>query len=74
MEFDRRRLLGRIIEKFGTQRDFANAAGIPASSVSNKLSNKVGISSEDIYLWCSEDLLDIPVEQIGVFFFTPKFH
>lgn len=74
MQFDRRRLTGRIVEKFGTQREFAKAVGLPASTVSNKLTGKTKISEEDICLWSSADLLDIPTDQIGAFFCTPMFH
>ncbi len=73
MEFDHRKLVGRIVEKFGTQRKFAEAVGLPASSVSGKVNNKIRISAEDIHLWSSADLLDIPAEQFEAFFFTPKF-
>lgn len=74
MEFDHSRLAGRIIEKFGTRRNFADAVGLPASSVTGKLNNKIRISAEEMYLWSSADLLNIPLEQIGDFFFVPKFH
>ena len=74
MEFDYRKLSGRIVEKFGTRRKFAEVAGLPASSVSDRLNNKIKISAADMYLWSSADLLDIPVDQFRDFFFTPKFH
>lgn len=72
MQFDRRRLAGRIVEKFGTRRKFAEAAGIPASSVSCKLNGKTKITADDIYLWISADLLDIPLPEIPEYFFKPE--
>lgn len=74
MQFDYQKLAGRIVEKFGTRREFAEAVGSPESTVSRKLNGKTKISLEDIHLWSSADLLDIPAEQIGAFFCTPKFH
>lgn len=73
MQFDRQKLAGRIVEKFGTRRKFAEAVGLSESAVSYKLNGRVKISAEDIYLWSSEDLLDIPAEMIGDFFCAPKF-
>ena len=74
MQFDRSKLSGRITQVFGSQRRFAEAAGLTESSVSNKLNGKTKISDEEICRWSSADLLDIPAEQIGEFFCTPKFH
>ena len=74
MQFDHQRLIGRIVEKFGTRRKFAEALGVPESTISYKLIGKTKITAKDMYLWSSEDLLDIPVEMIGDFFCVPKFH
>lgn len=68
--FDYRKLIGRIIEKFGTRKAFAEAVGISENSMSQKLSNKMAITTDDIKLWCESRFLDIPCEQIGVYFFT----
>lgn len=70
--FDYSKLTGRIIEKFGTRRDFAKAVVMSENAMSQKLSGKLKISTDDIKLWCKPEFLDIPCEQIGVYFFTPK--
>ena len=70
--FDYRKLIGRIIEKFGTRRAFAEAVGISENSMSQKLSNKMAITTDDIKEWCKPEFLDIPCSEIGVYFFTPK--
>lgn len=70
--FDYSKLTGRIIEKFGTRRDFAKAVGISENAMSQKLSGKMKISTDDIKLWCKPEFLDIPCEQIGLYFFTPR--
>ena len=70
--FDYSKLTGRIIEKFGTRRAFAEAYGISENSMSQKLSGKMKISTDDITAWCEPDLLDIPCSEIGMYFFTPK--
>lgn len=70
--FDYRKLTGRIIEKFGTRKAFAEAIGISENSMSQKLSNKMAITTDDIKLWCKAEFLDISCDEIGVYFFTLK--
>ena len=70
--FDYRKLIGRIIEKFGTRRAFADAIDISENALSQKLSGKMTITTNDIKLWCKPEFLDIPCNEIGVYFFTPK--
>lgn len=70
--FDYSKLIGRIVEKFGTRKAFAEAVGISENSMSQKLSHKMTITTDDIKLWCQPHLLDIPCEQIGVYFFKLK--
>ena len=72
MQFDRRKLVARIVEKYGSQRKFAEAIGVSESVVSYKLSGRTKISEEDIFLWISPLRLDIPLADIGKYFFTPK--
>jgi len=69
--FDYRKLRGRIREKFGSERKFAEALGISNVAVSNKFNKKEGGLSQDTILKWSE-LLEIPQEEIGIYFFTPK--
>ena len=68
--FDYSKLIGRIIEKFGTRRAFAEAIGISENSMSQKLSHKMAITTDDIMEWSKPELLDIPHNQIGAYFFT----
>lgn len=70
--FDYRKLTGRIIEKFGTRKAFAEAIGISENSMSQKLSNKMAITTDDIKLWCQPEYLDIHCDRIGAYFFAPK--
>ena len=70
--FDYSKLIGRIIEKFGTRRAFAEAVGISENSMSQKLSNKMAITTDDIKEWCKPEFLDIHCDEIGVYFFTLK--
>lgn len=72
MEFDFCKLLGRIVEKFGTRSNFATAWGKSESVLSYKLNNKTPFTMEDIYEVIQPNLLDIPPGEIGVYFFTPK--
>lgn len=73
MEFDFRKLIGRIVEKFGTRRAFCEYVGVPESVLSYRLANKTRFTMDEIYRYIQADCLDIPVEEIGVYFFTPKF-
>lgn len=70
--FDYSKLIGRIIEKFGTRRAFAEAIGISENSMSQKLSHKMAITTDDIKEWCKPELLDIACDEIGVYFFALK--
>ena len=70
--FDYSKLIGRIIEKFGTRRAFANAAGYSENTISRKLSGKIPITTNDITEWTSSVLLDIPYDEIPKYFFTLK--
>lgn len=69
--YDYRKLRGRIREKFGSERKFAEALGISNVAVSNKFNKKDGgLSQETISKW--SELLEITPEEIGIYFFTPK--
>ena len=70
--FDYSKLIGRIIEKFGTRRAFAEAYGISENAMSQKLSGKMAITTDDIKAWCKPEFLDIHSDRIGAYFFTPK--
>ena len=67
--FDYSRLIGRIIEKFGTRKSFAKAVGYSENTISKKLSGKIPISTNDIINWSSPSLLDISYTEIPEYFF-----
>lgn len=68
--FDYSLLKGKIKEKYDTNKDFAKVLDMSESTISYKLSNKVGFSQEEIMSWSM--LLSIPVEEINKYFFTIK--
>lgn len=70
--FDFSKLRGRIVEKFGTCAAFAAAVGLQAPALSDRLNNRVQIDAEEIILWSRPEMLDIPAEEIHVYFLTPK--
>lgn len=67
MAFNYSKLRGRIVEKYGTQSNFADALGKPIQTISTKLNNKVGFTREDILVWSK--LLDISESEYGAYFF-----
>ena len=70
MAFDFSKLKGRIIEKYGSQSEFARAFGISENSLSLKMNNKSRFSADDIVK--ITDMLDIPQSDVGLYFFTTK--
>lgn len=62
-----RKLKARIIEKFGTQKLFAEALGVSKNLISLKMTKKVEFSKEDMLKW--GELLDIPPEHFYEYFF-----
>lgn len=70
MEYDYSKLRGRIIEKFGTLEKFQKRLNVSSVMVSLKINNKARFSHDDISQWA--ELLEIPIEDIGVYFFIRK--
>lgn len=70
MSFDYSSLNGRIVEKYGTQYNFAIALGISERSLSLKLNNKVSWKDKDIEK--ARRLLGIKEQDISKYFFTEK--
>lgn len=68
MKFNYNKLRGRIVEKFGTIGKLAENVDISFESISKKLNNKVAFAQQEIMVLCK--LLDIPIEDIGIYFFT----
>ena len=68
MSFNYNKLKSKIIEKYGTQREFAKAFGITNIALSRKLNNQSRFSTDDIIVIV--DMLDIPENEITEYFFT----
>lgn len=65
-------LCGRIIARYGSYAKFALAIDLSRPQLSERLRNKRPFKPEEIYMICSPEVLDIPAEKIGHYFFTPK--
>lgn len=68
MPFSYNKLRGRIIEKYGTQSNFAENLGISVNALSRKMNCKTGLSQKDIEEWSEK--LNIPISEYGKYFFT----
>lgn len=68
MAYDYRKLIGRIIEKFGSRAAFAKAANTSERTLSGKLNNKSRLTQDDIAHWSK--LLEIPESDVYSYFFT----
>lgn len=68
MSKDFSKLSGRIVEKFGTQYNFATAIGLSERSLSLKLNNRVGWKDEEMEK--AIELLDLDITEIPSYFFT----
>lgn len=64
------KLRGRIVEKYGTQSNFAEAVGLTEQSITAKMNGRTAIRNDEILLWC--ELLGIRTNEIGQYFFTQK--
>jgi hypothetical protein len=70
MAFNYNKLRGKIIEKFGTQYDFAGAMGWSERTLSLKLNSNRSWKQDDI---CKAvKLLELSNEDIISYFFTPE--
>ena len=47
MQYNYKKLRGRIVEKYGSQKNFADILGVSENSVSKKMQGKTGFSQED---------------------------
>ena len=56
----------RIVAKYGTMDKFAQAIGLSATTLSNKLNDKSAWRLNDISSACQ--LLDIPSAEVSIFF------
>lgn len=70
MQYDYSKLEVKIVEKFGTQREFAEAMKIPKRTLSLKLNNRVPWKQNEMHK--ASELLGFPKSDIQVYFFTYK--
>ncbi|WP_288638877.1 DUF739 family protein [uncultured Lentilactobacillus sp.] len=68
MSFNYSKLLGRIVERYGTQYNFAQAMGMSEHSLSGKLNNKVPWKTTEIVKMT--ELLDLKTSDIPSYFFA----
>ena len=68
MSYSYNKLRGRIVERFGTQEEFARNLGISKNSLSLKMNGKTSFSQADVIKW--SELLDIDTNEIGQYFFA----
>lgn len=61
------RIRGRIVEIFGSQREFAKAIGLSEQSVTAKLNGRTDLSQDDILKW--SEALRLEATDIGSYFF-----
>lgn len=70
MTFDYSKLRGRVIEKLGSSKVYADKLGISEIQLSKKMNNRAGFSQADIIQSCT--ILDIATQDIGSFFYVLK--
>ena len=70
MEFDYSKLLGRIKEKGLTQAQLSSLVDMTPGTMSMKLNNRAYFRQAEIFAIC--DVLDIPISEIGEYFFVRK--
>ena len=70
MAYNYSKLKGRIVEKYGTRKEFAKYLGLSEVSMSNKMTNKSGFSQDDVVIWAKA--LDIEEKDYGAYFFYPE--
>ena len=69
--FDYSKLRGRIKEKYGSEKAFAEAMGLSQATLSLKLNGESATSCAQAMTWAQA--LQIGIDEMGVYFFNPKF-
>ena len=69
MRYKTERLQARIVEKFGTQKAFADAIGMEKSTLSRYLSQ--GKDWKGSLMIKAVEVLEIPADEIDSYFFEP---
>lgn len=70
MAYNYNKLKGKIVEKFGTQINFAEQMGMSERTLSLKLNNKIFFRQNEITR--AAKLLEISGDEIQLYFFTTK--
>lgn len=70
MAKDFSKLIGRIVEKFGTRSAFCKALGKNPEWLSRRLNGITEFSTDEIII--SADMLEIDPQDISLYFFTLK--
>lgn len=70
--FDYDKVRGKIKEKLKSESAFAEKLGISQVSLSSKFNNKTDFTASEIARATDKDVLDIPADEIGIYFFTRK--
>lgn len=68
MNYEYRKLRGKIIEVFGTMSAFSKALDLSENSLSKKMNGKTQFNQKDMSKWCN--LLNIPLSAAGEYFFS----
>lgn len=71
IQFNFSKLKGRITETGYTYKALAETLGMTEATFSYKINNKTPFKPVDIINLCG--LLDIPADQIHIYFFTPDY-
>lgn len=72
IQYDFSKVRGRIKEKLGNEAKFAEKLGISPASLSSKFNNRSDFTATEISRASDEDVLDISIDKIGVYFFTKQ--
>lgn len=70
VDFDFSTLKGKIVEKFGTIKNFAENIGVDKGTISNKLNGRIDFTVSEIFIW--SNALNIQSKDYQYYFFTPK--
>lgn len=70
MPMDYSKLIGRIVEKFGSRSAFAEAMGLTNEALSRRLNKGTSFQTSEYIRAC--ELLEIHPKEMHLYFFTPK--
>ena len=70
MGYSYSKLRGRIVEMYGSQREFSKAVNLSEQSITAKLNSRSDFSQDDIIQW--SNVLQIGLVDIGPYFFNQE--